>query len=106
MDSPRITSDKDRGWFYQFCHNKEKDLYKSINPAKAIFHLTVPLEVSIERNDNRVKFGKETNEELRQRFAQNEDATFLAEQYNFIDATLPFEEVLSAVSLSIWNIGT
>ena len=104
MDSPRINLDEDRGSFYQFCYKKEKQLYGSIQPADAIFHLSVPLNISIERNNNRVKFGKETEEELRQRFALNEDARFLADEYNLIDATLPFREVTTQVSQSIWNL--
>ena len=104
MDSPRIILDEDRGSFYQFCYEKEKQLYGSIQPADAIFHLSVPFNISIERNNNRVKFGKETEEELRQRFALNENARFLADEYNFIDATLPFREVTTQVSQSIWNL--
>ena len=104
MDSPRIILDEDRGSFYQFCYKKEKQLYGSIQPADAIFHLSVPFNISIERNNNRFKFGKETEEELRQRFALNEDARFLAEEYNLIDATLPFREVTAQVSQSIWNL--
>jgi|TARA_B110000196_G_C21147180_1_gene667310 thymidylate kinase len=103
MDSPRIPVSKDRGWFYQFCYKLEKDMYNSIQPADAIFHLFVPIEISIERNNKRDKFGKETEEELRQRFAQNKDATFLSENYNFIDATFPFNKVFLKVSESIWR---
>ena len=80
--------------------NAPSPAHENINPNS----LGVPLNTSIERNNNRFKFGKETEEELRQRFALNENARFLADEYNFIDATLPFREVTTQVSQSIWNL--
>ena len=91
MDSPRIPLNVSRGPFYQFCYKLEQKLYRSISPANIIFQLSVPLEVAIERNNNREKIGKETENELRERFSINSDAVFLGEDYNFIDAIVSFK---------------
>jgi len=103
MDSPRIPIEPTRGTLYNFCYNLEQKLYKLMKPANIIIQLSVPLEVAIDRNNRREKFGKETEDELRQRFDLNVDATFLAKYYYFIDATMPFKKVLSEVSGLIWR---
>lgn len=103
MDSPRIPLNNKRGSFYQFCYKYEKNLYESMQPADVIFKLEVPLEVSLERNNKRNKIGKETEEELINRFSVNSDALFLSKKSYFIDATSPFKHVLLRISESIWN---
>ena len=106
MDSPRIPLNRARGSLYQFCYNLEQKLYRSIKPANIIFHLSVPLEIAIDRNNKRDKIDKETEDELRERFLLNSDATFLGEDYNFIDATVPFKNVLLQVTDAIWHSKT
>lgn len=103
MDSPKIPHISSSGCVYKYLHKKENQLYNSIKAAEIIFHLSVPLEVSIQRNNQREKFGKETDSEIRDRYVRNKDAVFLGKNYNFVDATPPFTEVLAQVSNSIWN---
>ena len=67
-----------------------------------IFHLSVSIEEAIKRNNERDKYGKETDDELRERYQTNSGVTFLSDNYNFIDATVPFNEVLSKVIKDIW----
>ena len=90
MDSPRIPKNKSKGFLYQYCYEIEQSLYKSIRKAKLIFQLSVPLEVAIDRNNLRNKFGKETENELIRRFSLNSDAKFLGENNYNIDATHEF----------------
>jgi thymidylate kinase len=106
MDSPRIPLNESRGSLYQFCYTLEQKFYRSIKPANIIFQLSVPLEVAIDRNNKREKIGKETEDELRERFLLNSHAVFLAENYNIIDATVPFENVLLQVTDAIWRSRT
>ena len=103
MDSPRIPEMESRGLLYQFCYNLEQKLYSSIKEAKFIFQLSVPLEVAIHRNNMREKFGKETEDELRERFIVNSDAQFLGENYNMIDASVSFDRVLKEVTDQLWH---
>ena len=105
MDSPRIPLNESRGWLYKFAYRLEQKFYKSIKPAHTIFQLSVPLEVAIDRNNKREKVDKETEDELRERFLLNSDATFLSDKCNVIDATAPFKDVLLQVSNEVWRSG-
>ena len=67
-----------------------------------IFHLSVPIEEAIKRNTKRDKFGKETDDELKERYQINSGVTFLSDNYNYIDATVSFNEVLLKVMKDIW----
>lgn len=103
MDSPRVPFNQNRSWLYQFCHRAEQKIYKSIKPADLIYHLSVTVEIAIERNNKREKIGKETEYELRERFMINSDAVFLADTYHFIDASVSFNKVLTTVTTAIWH---
>ena len=103
MDSPRIPADNSKGMLYQFCYMQEQKLYQSIKKAHIIFHLFVPLEVAIDRNNKRNKFGKETIEELKERFLVNAEARFLGKSYHIIDSSVAFESVLTQVIHKIWH---
>jgi thymidylate kinase len=102
MDSPRIPLDIDRGRVYQYCYRVEQYLYHTIRPANMLFHLQAPVEVAIERNNAREKAGKETEKELRERFLINSDATFISDNYRYVDATAPLQNVFSEVTNGIW----
>jgi thymidylate kinase len=102
MDSPRIPADKLKGSIYQFFYKTEQKLYKSIIKARFIFQLTVPLEIAIKRNSLRKKFGKETDDELRERYNLNSGAKFIGENYYNIDASKSFETVLEDFTKKIW----
>jgi len=102
MDSPRIITDSKRGYLYQFCWKLEQNFYNSIKPAQILFNLSVPLETAIQRNNSRQKFGKETNDELRERFLINSGADFLAEYKYVVDATQSFDSVFSEVLNKFW----
>lgn len=102
MDSPRIPENQSKGSLYQFCYRKEQNLYRSIQPANFIFQLSVPLEIAIERNRLRVKFGKETEDELKERFLLNSDAKFIGHNCHVIDASPSFESVLRPIIKGLW----
>lgn len=102
MDSPRIPMNYSKGFIYQYFYNLEQNLYKSIKQAKFIFQLSVSLDEAIVRNNLREKFGKETEDELRDRFLLNSDAKFLGENYYIIDATLSQKKILKQVVNELW----
>ena len=103
MDSPRILEDKGRGYLYNLCYKIEQKIYHSIVPAEIILHLKIPLEKAIERNNKRVKLGKETESELRERYKINSQVLFKGNKYLHVDASYTFEEVLSEISNEIWS---
>lgn len=102
MDSPRIPQDLHRGRIYQYCYRVEQHLYHTIRPAELLFHLQAPVEVAIERNNCREKAGKETEDELRERFFVNSGATFLAATYKYVNATASQDTVFTEVMNGIW----
>ena len=104
MDSPRIPENQERGALYKFCHRLEKNIYISIKPADSIFHLSVPLKEAIRRNNKRIKFGKESDDEIHERYKVNTGVRFLSNNYNNIDATFSFEKVLSLITNLVWNL--
>ncbi len=103
MDSPRLTYDEKRGSLYKFCQKLEDKIYNSISSADMILHLKVPLEIAQQRNRLREKVGKETDEELEERYEQNSDATFLGHNYVYFDATHSKDKVLKEVVSAIWE---
>ena len=102
MDSPRIPKNPLKGYLYQYFYNLEQKLYRSIKKAKFIFQLSVPLDVAIARNNLRVKFRKETDNELRERYLLNYEAKFLGENYYTIDASMSPKKVLEEVVNEVW----
>lgn len=106
MDSPRIPFDKTRNRLYQFLYRKENHFYSTMQAADQLFHLFVPLEVALDRNAKRKKFGKETEAELRIRFLENEGVKFLGERYFSIDSTKSLEDVKSEIISKLWTTKT
>ena len=78
----------------------------SIKPADTILHLSVPLDEAIRRNNKREKFGKETENEIRERYNVNSGVKFLSDDYNNIDASVSLEEVLFIATSLIWNFNS
>lgn len=105
MDSPRIVMDKTKGPLYQYLYKVEQKFYRSIKPVDILFNLQAPLEVAIERNDMRDKLGKESTEELRERFSINSGVSFLSDKTIDIDATKSIKNVFATVARDIWLIG-
>lgn len=103
MDSPRIPINLKKGSLYQLCQRLETRFYNSIKPSTLLFKLNVPLEIAIDRNNKRTKFGKETEDELCERFTLNSNATFLAEHCYEMDGTKTFESLLSHLIDKIWH---
>lgn len=103
MDSPRIPYDKHKGFIYQLCHKLEQNLYRSIKPSELVFHLFLPIEEIIHRNNLRSKFGKETERELRERYDLNSKTIFLGENYYMIDSSFKFEDVANNIINRIWH---
>tara|TARA_B100000674_G_C37940592_1_gene962399 strand:- start:1132 stop:2475 length:1344 start_codon:yes stop_codon:yes gene_type:complete len=105
MDSPRIKNDPSRNIIYNLCYKIEQNIYNSIPKSDILFHLEVPLKIAIQRNDNRSKFGKESTDEIVDRYSINSEAKFLGIKYFQIDAKPNAETVLHNVLEKIWLYG-
>ncbi len=73
MDGPRIHSCAESGVLVQLCRRIEQWAYASMPRADICFYFEIPLAVAVDRNQNRIKDDKETDEEIRARFEGNCD---------------------------------
>ena len=95
--------DKTKGPLYQYLYKVEQKFYRSIKPVDILFNLQAPLEVAIERNDMRDKLGKESTEELRERFSINSGVSFLSDKTIDIDATKSIENVFAMLKKNVYG---
>ena len=66
LNGPGMDSNKlEDGSFWEWI---EKGIYKVMVPVDLVFRLEIPLSMALERNQNRLKLGKETDTEIEQRF--------------------------------------
>ena len=81
MDGPQIVVDHDcSNMVVRLCGALEHWAYSRMPRADVCFVLTLPLQTAMNRNRLRVKDGKETDEEIRQRFEVNREFMPLAER--------------------------
>jgi thymidylate kinase len=78
MDGPRIHSCVKSGVLVDLCRRIEQWAYARMPRADICFYFEIPLEVAIDRNRNRIKDDKETDDEIRARFEGNRDIQLLA----------------------------
>lgn len=72
MDGPKLRNENLSGVF-KMLSKLESRYYKKIISSDCCITLTVPLKVAIERNRERVKEGKETDQEIIERHTENTD---------------------------------
>jgi len=70
MDGPKIVRTKNN-LILRLCERIENFFYTQIPNADLCIVLTIPTDIAIERNRNRVKEGKETDEEILDRHSKN-----------------------------------
>jgi thymidylate kinase len=106
MDSPRISMVENPTFIYSILSRLEKRLYLSILPCDSLYYLSVPVDVAIERNANRDKVGKETDNEIRARYIVNDKLEYQVDSFTCVDATIPLEELHAYLKKDCWkNIG-
>lgn len=102
MDSPRIGQEHGRYW-YNLLGRAERKLYEGIPFPDAIYNLSIPVELALERNRERLKADKETDLELRERYRHNAGLQYRARSYEVIDASRDLPVVLSEIKEKIWK---
>lgn len=103
MDSPRVFYKDKASFIYKLCHKFESWCYSSIAPADLVLHLTVPVEIALERNQARDKSGKETDNEIRARYLTNSNIEFKAGCYLDCDATKTIKELHQFLFSKLWE---
>jgi thymidylate kinase len=82
----------------------ENHLYDTMPTPDVLFYLTVPVEIAVQRNHNRIKEGKESEEFIRLRHKQNRDLNYIAHHTYIIDTNQPYESEIRDIKSKIWNI--
>ena len=108
MDSPRLRENANvrgiRMTFYNFLARLEAKLYRQIPPPDLVLQLKVSLEVAKQRNRERIKNGKESDEYIESRHMKNKgwqlsDRTSVHD----IDTDQPLDKTLLSVKKQIWE---
>ena len=82
----------------------ENHLYNTIPQPDILFYLTVPVDVAVQRNEVRIKEGKESEEFLRIRHEENKNLVYNAKHYFKIDTNQDYKDVISDIKSKIWYI--
>jgi thymidylate kinase len=103
MDSKRINPKQYKGLKRKLA-NFENSLYEKMPKPEILFYLTVPVEVAVVRNEERIKEGKESEEFIRIRHEQNKNLTYRANHNFKIDTDQPYEDEIRDIKSKIWSI--
>jgi len=82
----------------------ENHLYDTMPTPDVLFYLTVPVEIAVQRNHDRIKEGKESEEFIRLRHKQNRDLNYIAHHKYIIDTNQPYESEIRDIKSKIWNM--
>ena len=103
MDSPKILSDGDSSWILKVMAQIEKYTYEKIPKADLCFYLEVSIGTAVIRNENRVKFGKETKEEIISRHIDNKAVVPLCNKIINFKNEGPFNEKFFELQSIVWQ---
>src|SRR5512132_790211 len=81
----------------------EKRVYQNMPAADPILRLTVPVDVAVMRNENRVKAGKESESYIRMRHQDADRCLYRAAKEMKIDTSGSLEQTLKEARTAIWN---
>ena len=97
MDSQRIND------MTSFWGRFERAMYQNMADADLIFNLKASVEEAIKRNNLRAKVGKETEEEIRQRYRVNANIQYRGRSEIEIDTMKPIEKVHDQLKCAVWK---
>ena len=103
MDSRRLSPGIYRG-FKKKLASIENSFYNKMPQPDMLFYLTVPVEVAVQRNKDRIKEGKESEKFIRIRHEQNKDLQYQARKKYLIDTYKMYNDVIKDIKTKIWDI--
>jgi thymidylate kinase len=103
MDSRRLDPNVYTGLKKKLA-NFENKLYAMMPQPDILFYLTVPVDVAVQRNEDRIKEGKEDEEFLRIRHEENKDLTYKAKNKYLINTDSEYKDVIRDIKVKIWDI--
>lgn len=81
----------------------ERKLYEQIPPSDIVIQLTVPVNLAVMRNEERIKEGKEPEESVRLRHAESTKMIFEKTRVHKISTDQPIEKTILAAKKVIWE---
>jgi thymidylate kinase len=103
MDSKRLNPKLYTG-FKKKLAEFENHLYNIMPKPDILFYLTVPVDVAVQRNEDRIKEGKESENFLRIRHKENKDLIYNAKYQFNIDTNKEYISVITNIKSKIWKI--
>ena len=103
MDSPQITVFCDGSVIIKFMGRLEKLIYQKMPVPDLVFNLFVPLKTALERNRQRDKSDKETDEDLRRTYEINSDFKYNFKYFDQINTSGSVLEVALQLKRKIWK---
>ncbi|UCH82337.1 MAG: hypothetical protein JSW20_06800 [Nitrospiraceae bacterium] len=104
MDSPRIGDMHETGNLIGMMGRIEAMLYNAMPVPDAIFNLSIPFDVALQRNRSRVKYGKETDAQLHKRYIDNSGLLYEARYFETIDASQDLQTLLRELRRKAWAL--
>ena len=103
MDGPKIINSITRNSLVNFLASIEQSIYKKIPEADLCFYLEVDIDNALKRNHERVKEGKESDEEIVMRHQNNHDIIPICKKLIKFSNTGPYKEMLPKLAYDIWR---
>ncbi|PNX52937.1 MAG: hypothetical protein BV458_07025 [Thermoplasmata archaeon M9B2D] len=103
MDSKRLNPERYSGVKKRLAM-LENALYDKLPVPDLLFYLTVPVEIAVMRNEERIKEGKESEAFIRIRHEENRDLSYRAKRLYSVDTAREYECVIQDVKSNIWRV--
>lgn len=103
MDGPKIIDLRDGNRLVSFLASVEQWIYKKIPQADICFYLEVDIDDAIKRNQERVKEGKETDEEIVMRHQNNQETVPICYKLIKFSNNGPYKKMLPILAHDIWS---
>jgi len=81
----------------------ENSFYDAMPEPDIIINLTVPIDVAVKRNNERVKKDKESESALRERYLKNKNLTYKSKSFYNIDTNQNYNKLVNEVKSIIWS---
>jgi len=103
MDGPKIIDLRAGNSLVSFLASLEKWIYKKIPQADICFYLEVDIDDAIKRNQERVKEGKETDEEIVMRHQNNQETVPICNKLIKFSNDGSYKEMFPILAHDIWS---
>jgi thymidylate kinase len=106
MDSPRLNLDQSSNNGFslkKMLSEIERKMYKTIPSPDIVLKLTVPVDIAVRRNRERIKEGKETEEYVRRRYDEAQKMVFEKAHVYKLNTNQSIEATILSIKKIIWS---